>query len=100
MAEGPGRPRGMDDRRAWMFPASRTGRIARVAAYGGGGLLGAGAVGALGVGAVAGLLLGESKLARRRIPQAVTDPPSSHDTTWAAPGVSPGRPPIRVVVLG
>jgi lysophospholipase L1-like esterase len=80
-----------------MFPASRTGRIAKAAAYAGGGL---GALAAVVGGALVGLIVGESKLARRRIPQAVTDPPVSHDTSWAAAGVSLNRPPIRLVLLG
>jgi lysophospholipase L1-like esterase len=80
-----------------MFPASRAGRVARAAAYGGGGL---GALAALVGGVLVGVIVGESKLARRRIPQAVTDPPVSHDTSWAAAGVSLNRPPIRLVMLG
>src|SRR5690242_20398349 len=80
-----------------MFPASRARRIARAAAYGGGGL---GAAAAVLGGALVGVIVGESKLARRRIPQAVTQPPVSHDTSWAAAGVSLNRPPIRLVMLG
>src|SRR5581483_9642113 len=80
-----------------MFPASRVRRAARVAAYGGGGL---GAFAAVVGGAFFGVLIGESKLARRRIPQAMTDPPVSHNTSWAAAGVSLNRPPIRLVLLG
>ncbi|MDT4893894.1 MAG: hypothetical protein QOE97_2929 [Pseudonocardiales bacterium] len=68
----------------------------RVAAYGGGGL---GALAALGAAAF-GLVIGETKLARRRIPVAEAAPPVSHDTTWAAAGVSRGRPPIRLGMLG
>jgi lysophospholipase L1-like esterase len=77
--------------------ASRAKKIAAAAAYGGGGL---GVLGALGGAALFGVLIGETKLARRRIPQAVDDPPVSHDTTWAAAGVSRSRPPIRFAVLG
>ena len=80
-----------------MFPASRVRRAARVAAYGGGGL---GAFVAVAGGALFGVLIGESKLARRRIPQATSDPPVSHNTSWAAAGVSLNRPPIRLVMLG
>ncbi|HEV7193440.1 MAG TPA: SGNH/GDSL hydrolase family protein [Jatrophihabitantaceae bacterium] len=80
-----------------MFPASRSRRIARAAAYGGGGF---GAASALIAGALIGVIVGESKLARRRIPQAVTDPPVSHNTSWAAAGVSLNRPPVRLVLLG
>lgn len=43
---------------------------------------------------------GEIKLAQRRIPVATDAPPVSHDTTWAAPGVSASRPPIRLAMLG
>jgi len=76
---------------------SRARKIATVAAYGGGSL---GVLGALGSAALFGLLIGETKLARRRIPVAGTDPPVSHDTTWAAVGVDVGRPAIRIVMLG
>ncbi|MFN2519155.1 MAG: SGNH/GDSL hydrolase family protein [Jatrophihabitantaceae bacterium] len=72
-------------------------RIATVAAYGGGGL---GVLGALGGAALFGLLIGETKLARRRIPGAETAPPVSHDTTWAAVGVPTDRAPIQIVMLG
>jgi len=60
------------------------------------------ALGALGAvaGAAFGIVIGETKLARRRIPQAMDDPPVSHDTTWAAAGVSTARPPIRLAMLG
>jgi lysophospholipase L1-like esterase len=68
----------------------------RIAAYGGGGL---GAVAAL-CAAAFGLVIGETKLARRRIPVSEAAPPVSHDTTWAASGVSPGRPPIQLAMLG
>jgi lysophospholipase L1-like esterase len=70
--------------------------VKRVAAYGGGSL-GAGAVG---IATLAGVLLGETKIARRRIPKAETDPPVSHDTLWTAAGVSPHRPPIRLAMIG
>jgi lysophospholipase L1-like esterase len=42
----------------------------------------------------------EVKLAERRIPSAKDDPPPSDDSTWAAPGVSRSRPPIRIAMLG
>jgi lysophospholipase L1-like esterase len=77
--------------------ASRAKKIAAAAAYGGGGI---GALGALGGAALFGLIVGETKLARRRIPQAESAPPVSHDTTWAAAGVSLSRPPIRIAILG
>jgi lysophospholipase L1-like esterase len=75
---------------------NRRRKLVLAAAWTGGGL---GALAAL-VGALFGVVIGETKLARRRIPQAVDEPPVSHDTTWAAAGVSPSRPPIRLAVLG
>lgn len=69
----------------------------RIAAYGG---VGMGAAGVLGTAGLAGLMWGEAKLAERRIPVAVDPPPISHDTIWAAPGVSAARPPIRIALLG
>src|SRR5262245_3545513 len=77
--------------------ASRARRIATAAAYGGGGV---GALGILGGAALYGLIIGETKLARRRIPPAATAPPLVHGTVWAASGVSSTRPPIRVAMLG
>ncbi len=65
--------------------------------YGGGGVGLAGVVGAAGL---VGVLWGEAKLAERRIPVAVDSGPVSHGTTWAAPGVSATRPPIRLAMLG
>jgi lysophospholipase L1-like esterase len=76
---------------------SRKRKIATVAAYGGGSL---GAIGALGGAALFGLLVGESKLARRRIPVAAAAPPVSHDTTWAAVDVPVDAAPIRIAILG
>lgn len=72
-------------------------RARRIAAYGGAGVGAASVVGAAGL---AGLMWGEAKLAERRIPVATDPPPISHDTTWAAPGVSASRPPIRLALLG
>ncbi|MEO9138452.1 MAG: SGNH/GDSL hydrolase family protein [Jatrophihabitans sp.] len=69
----------------------------RIALYAGG-LLGAAAT--TGSAALFGVMIAETKLARRRIPVAVDPPPISHDTTWAAAGVSPTRTPIRIAVLG
>ena len=74
----------------------RTRRVVQAAAYGGGTV---GLVGALGA-ALYGLLLGETKLARRRIPKATTDAPKSDGTVWAAEGVSARRPPINIAMLG
>jgi lysophospholipase L1-like esterase len=79
-----------------MQPGTRRRKVAVAAAWTGGAL---GALGAL-AGALFGVVIGETKLARRRIPEAVEQPPVSHDTTWAAPGVSASRPPIRLAVLG
>ena len=72
-------------------------RARRVAAYGGGGL---GVAGVVGIAGLAGVMWGEAKLAERRIPVAKTAPPISHDTIWAAPGVSAARPPIRIALMG
>ena len=80
-----------------MSRAARARRIAAAAAYRGGGV---GAVGLVGGAALYGLIIGETKLARRRIPGAVTQPPFVHATVWAAPGVSSTRPSIRVAMLG
>lgn len=74
----------------------RASRARRIAAYGGGGL------GALGLGAGAtfyGLVVGQSKLARRRIPPPESDPPSTDGTTWRASGVPAGEP-ILLAWLG
>jgi lysophospholipase L1-like esterase len=57
-------------------------------------------VGILGGAALYGLIIGETKLARRRIPPAAAELPNSHGTTWAAAGVSSRRPPIRMAMLG
>lgn len=80
-----------------MSRASRARKIATAAAYGGGGL---GALGALGAASLVGVILGETKLARRRIPQAFGEPPSTDGTVWTAAGVSSSRRPIELGVLG
>jgi lysophospholipase L1-like esterase len=80
-----------------MSRVGRARRIATAAAYGGGGV---GLLGVVGGAALYGVIVGESKLARRRIRPAETDPPVSHDTTWTASGVNPARPPIRMAMLG
>ena len=80
-----------------MSRAARARRIATAAAYGGGGV---GALGLLGGAALYGLLLGETKLARRRIPPAALPPPDSHETTWTADGVTSVRPALRMAMLG
>jgi lysophospholipase L1-like esterase len=77
--------------------ASKAKRVATAAAYGGGGL---GALGALGGAALYGLIVGETKLARRRIPEPEADPPASDGTVWSAAGVDPDLAPLRLAVLG
>ena len=79
-----------------MSRATRARRIATAAAVRGGGV---GALGLLGGAALYGLLLGETKLARRRIPPALAAP-DSHGTTWRADRVSATRPPLRMAMLG
>jgi lysophospholipase L1-like esterase len=71
--------------------------VQRAVVYGAGGLS---AVATAGAAALVGVMYAETRLARRRIPKAVEPPPISHDTIWAAAGVSPRRPPIRIAVLG
>src|SRR5438105_4829221 len=75
-----------------MGRASRARRVVAAAAFGGGSL------GALSA-ALFGLIYGESKLARRRIAPAETDPPRA-DGIWTAPGVPAGRPPLVLAMLG
>lgn len=84
-----------------MSRASRARRVAVAAAYGGGSL---GALGALGA-AFYGLIIGETKLARRRIPPADSDPPHAHDSTWTAPSAyarhrGRGGEPLRIAMMG
>jgi lysophospholipase L1-like esterase len=69
----------------------------RIALFAGGGL---GGLVATSAAALAGLIWGEAKLARQRIPIAKDDPPEHNDTIWAAAGVSRSRPPIRLALLG
>lgn len=76
------------------MPAGRARRIAR---FVGGGL---GAFALATPGALVGVMYAETKLAKRRIPIAVDPPPVSHNTIWAAAGVSRTRPPIRIAMLG
>ena len=75
-----------------MGRASRARRVATAAAFGGGGL------GALGAAAL-GVMYGESKLARRRIAPAESDPPTA-DGQWTAPGVKSKQRPIILAMLG
>jgi lysophospholipase L1-like esterase len=72
-------------------------RAQRAALYAAGGVS---ALATTSAAALVGLMYAETRLARRRIPQAVLPPPVSHDTVWAAAGVSPHRPPIRIAILG
>lgn len=80
-----------------MSRATRARRIATAAAYGGGGI---GALGMLGGAAFYGLVVGQTRLARRRIPQATALPPVSHGTTWRATGASRAAEPLCVAFLG
>ncbi len=75
-----------------MSRASRARRAAKVAAFG------SGSVGAVGA-ALAGLIYGETKLARRRIRPAETPPPDGSGR-WLAAGATDEAPPLYVVALG
>jgi lysophospholipase L1-like esterase len=75
----------------------RLRRAHRIALFTGGGL---GGLAATTLAALAGLIWGEVKLARQRIPIAKESPPAHNDTIWAAAGVSRTRPPIRLAMLG
>ncbi len=75
-----------------MSRASRARRVVTAAAYGGGSL------GALSA-AFAGLIYGESKLARRRIAPATDNPPRA-DGVWTGPGVKPKKPALVLAMLG
>jgi lysophospholipase L1-like esterase len=77
-----------------MMSSERARRITRYAAKS------VGAVGSAGVLGLIGVLYGEAKLAEHRIPIPTDLAPPTDDTTWAAPGVSPNRPPIRLAILG
>ena len=108
--ESPGRPLawsgpasggGRSRRAAPVGTASRARRVAVAAAYGGGSL---GALGALGA-ALYAVLVGETKLARRRIPQAQAAPPSADDSIWTAPSAvarhrGRGGSPLRIAMVG
>ncbi|HTZ45390.1 MAG TPA: SGNH/GDSL hydrolase family protein [Jatrophihabitans sp.] len=75
-----------------MSRASRARKVVTAAAFGGGGL------GALSAAAV-GVIYGESKLARRRIAPAETDPPRA-DGLWAVPGADGSAEPLVLAMLG
>ncbi|MGI8664598.1 MAG: SGNH/GDSL hydrolase family protein, partial [Jatrophihabitans sp.] len=75
-----------------MSRATRARRMVTAAAYGGGSL------GALSA-ALVGLIYGETKLARRRIAPAESDPPSA-DGVWTATGVPTDAPELVLGMLG
>src|SRR3954451_9179923 len=75
-----------------MGRASRARRVVTAAAFGGGGL------GALSAAAF-GVIYGETKLARRRIAPAETDPPRA-DGLWRAAGVPDAPRPLVLAMLG
>ena len=85
------------------LPAERSSDVTqrrRIAKVAGGGIGIAAAAGATAFAGLAGLLWGEGKLAKRRIPVSTEAPPRSDGLTWAAPGVSATRPPIRIALAG
>ncbi|HEX8094738.1 SGNH/GDSL hydrolase family protein [Jatrophihabitans sp.] len=75
-----------------MSRASRARRVVTAAAFGTGG------IGALSA-AAAGVIYGQTKLARRRIQPAEALPPRA-DGVWLAPGVPADRPPLLLAMLG
>ncbi|HEY0167112.1 MAG TPA: SGNH/GDSL hydrolase family protein [Jatrophihabitans sp.] len=75
-----------------MSRASRARRVVTAAAFG------TGSLGALSA-AAAGVVYGQTKLARRRIQPAETDPPRA-DGVWLAPGARADEPPLRLAMLG
>jgi len=75
-----------------MSRASRARKVVTAAAFGGGSL------GALGAAAY-GIIYGESKLARRRIAPAESDPPRA-DGRWLAPGVKDKHAALVLAMLG
>lgn len=75
----------------------RSRRLPALALYGAGAVGGVLAGGAAGL---AGLMWSQVKLAERRIPKATEPHPVSHDTLWAAAGVSRRRPPLRLALMG
>jgi len=75
-----------------MSRASRARRVVTAAAFGTGG------IGALSA-AAAGVVYGQSKLARRRIRPAEADPPRA-DGVWLAPGAPADAPPLLLAMLG
>jgi lysophospholipase L1-like esterase len=75
-----------------MSRASRARRVVTAAAFG------TGSLGALSA-AAAGLVYGQTKLARRRIRPAEADPPRA-DGVWLAPGALADEPPLVMAMLG
>src|SRR6266542_1648381 len=84
-------------RRGDMSRATRARRIATAAAVNNSKV---NALELLGGAALYGLLVSETKLARRRIPPALSSLPNSHGTTWRADRVSAARPPLRMAMIG
>ena len=72
-------------------------RAPRIALYAAGGV---GTAVAGGGASLFGLIWAETKLAKRRIPQAKDAPPVSDDTTWTAAGVPSRRRPVTLAMLG
>jgi lysophospholipase L1-like esterase len=76
----------------------RARRLTAVAAACGGGLA---AAGALGFAAFAGLIVGETRLVRRRVPSAEgKDPPAVDDTLWTADGACRDGAVIEFAIAG
>ncbi|MDQ1739876.1 MAG: hypothetical protein QOE53_1528 [Pseudonocardiales bacterium] len=75
-----------------MSRASRARRVVTAAAFG------TGSIGALSA-AAAGLIYGQTKLARRRIQQPEADPPRA-DGVWLAPGAPADEPLLLLAMLG
>jgi lysophospholipase L1-like esterase len=75
-----------------MSRASRARRVVTAAAFG------TGSLGALSA-AAAGLIYGQTKLARHRIQPPEADPPRA-DGVWLAPGVPAGGAPLLLAMLG
>jgi lysophospholipase L1-like esterase len=75
-----------------MSRASRARRVVTAAAFG------TGSLGALSA-AVAGVVYGQTKLARRRIQPAEANPPRA-DGVWLAPGARADGPPLLLAMLG
>ncbi len=77
-----------------MIPQRRASRIALFAAGGVGTAVAGGSA------SLYGLIWAETKLAKRRIPEAKDAPPVTDDTTWTATGVATSRRPLSMAMLG